>query len=284
MSSRASPDARAHTATTIATTSSAENRQASSRHSCRPTHLLQVEDPRYSRGTYRSPPPPPARSDVSRSQQGLESSKRPSSFVHEQPRVKSARPENGSVYPRTVRKDSHSPSSTTTTRASHSPLQPRRILLSGGGGGTDDERPAFGSRSAAAAVVSGPEEDGRRGGSSITVTGATATATATSELDEQLLLLHRPNPIAPPNHECSWKDRYLALTAEIRLLKAELSTRASLRGPDVGYMGHVGDGGVRGETEDGDDDDLGIEGVTIVVHLKGRDDLVINTDLTQAAE
>ncbi|KAI1502315.1 hypothetical protein F5X99DRAFT_427470 [Biscogniauxia marginata] len=41
------------------------------------------------------------------------------------------------------------------------------------------------------------------------------------------LEIHRPAPIAPPNHDCSWKDRYLALTAEIRLLKAEMSTRAS---------------------------------------------------------
>ena len=42
---------------------------------------------------------------------------------------------------------------------------------------------------------------------------------------------------------------------------------------------------VDGETVDavvGDDDvdeGLGIEGLTIVVHLKGREDLVINTDL-----
>ncbi|KAI1464780.1 uncharacterized protein F4812DRAFT_467024 [Daldinia caldariorum] len=274
----------------------AENRQPSSHRRRRPAHL-QVEDTnRYSRSTYRSPPP--ARSDLSRSQQSLESSRRPSSVAHEQPRIGSARPENDhlSVYPqndtRTVRTGSRSPLSATTTRASHSPLQPRRILRSGSGGGgsgggnADDGRAAFVSRSAAAAAAAAGSglEDGRWV-SSVAVTGATATATATSEFER---LLHRPNPIAPPNHDCSWKERYLALTAEIRLLKAELSTRASLRGPDVGYTGGAGDGGVRGEAEDGDEggdgDDLGIEGVTIVVHLKGRDDLVINTDLTQAAE
>ncbi|KAI0013660.1 hypothetical protein F4779DRAFT_346938 [Xylariaceae sp. FL0662B] len=85
------------------------------------------------------------------------------------------------------------------------------------------------------------------------------------------LELHRPTPVAPPNHQCSWKDRYLALTAEIRQLKAEMSTRASLRGVDIGDTGNQ-------------DENLGLLGVTIVMHLKDRDDLVINTDLTQDFE
>ncbi|KAI1448422.1 hypothetical protein F5Y02DRAFT_431256 [Annulohypoxylon stygium] len=85
----------------------------------------------------------------------------------------------------------------------------------------------------------------------------------------------RPSPIAPPNHECNWKERYFALAAEIRLLKAELSTRPSLRGTDIDYTG-LGEERVTNE-----DEDLGIEGVTIIMHLRGREDLVIKTDLTQ---
>lgn len=30
-------------------------------------------------------------------------------------------------------------------------------------------------------------------------------------------------------------------------------------------------------------DDFGIEGITIVIHLRGKDDLVISTDLTRNA-
>ncbi|KAF3063690.1 hypothetical protein GL218_01187 [Daldinia childiae] len=150
------------------------------------------------------------------------------------------------------RENGRSPLST-TTRASHSPLQPRHVLRD------MDEHGMFESRS----VILEPED--RK--SSITITNAT------SEFE-----VHRPSPISPPNHDCSWKNRYLALTAEIRLLKAELSTRASLRGADIDYARRA-DENIMNE-----EDDLGIEGVTIVMHLKGRDDLVINTDLTQVVE
>ncbi|KAI8634885.1 hypothetical protein F5Y19DRAFT_469935 [Xylariaceae sp. FL1651] len=83
----------------------------------------------------------------------------------------------------------------------------------------------------------------------------------------------KPTPIAPPNHECTWKDRYLALTAEIRLLKAEMSTRASLRSSDV-YA-------TKQEQQDGD---FGLQGVTIILHFGDKDDIVINTDLIQGIE
>lgn len=48
-------------------------------------------------------------------------------------------------------------------------------------------------------------------------------------------------------HQCEWKEKY-------ELLKSDLDAR-------------------------GQADDIGLEGLTIVLHLKGRDDLVINTDL-----
>lgn len=84
-----------------------------------------------------------------------------------------------------------------------------------------------------------------------------------------------PTPIAPPNHQCSWTSRYLALAAEIRQLKAEMSTRASLMSSDI--LTTSAHGGGR------DDDGLDLIGVTIILHFRDRDDIVINTDLTQEA-
>ncbi|KAJ0163318.1 hypothetical protein CTA2_3181 [Colletotrichum tanaceti] len=84
-----------------------------------------------------------------------------------------------------------------------------------------------------------------------------------------------PMPIMPPNHTCSWKDRYLNLTAEVRQLKAEILSQGRRMGSE-----HV-DVGV--DVGQGEDYGLGVEGLTIVMHLKGKDDLVINTDLTQAS-
>ncbi|KAI1085690.1 hypothetical protein F5B20DRAFT_12956 [Whalleya microplaca] len=109
-----------------------------------------------------------------------------------------------------------------------------------------------------------------RGHNSLFDFGSRGDPSFTSDLE-----LHRPTPIAPPNHYCSWKDRYLALTAEVRQLKAEIATRASLRG--IG----ISDTGYSEEQTANQDEHLGLLGVTIVMHLKDKDDLVINTDLTQ---
>ncbi|KAI8952005.1 hypothetical protein F4801DRAFT_577879 [Xylaria longipes] len=82
----------------------------------------------------------------------------------------------------------------------------------------------------------------------------------------------KPTPIAPPNHECDWKERYLVLTAEIRQLKAEMSTRASLKSSDTltpRYEQHR--------------DNLDLLGVTVILHSRDRDDIVINTDATRDA-
>lgn len=52
------------------------------------------------------------------------------------------------------------------------------------------------------------------------------------------------------DHRCDWKEKYLALESEV-----------------------AADQGQRG--------DLGLEGLTIVLHMRGKDDLVINTDLRE---
>ncbi|KAI0104117.1 hypothetical protein GGR51DRAFT_572801 [Nemania sp. FL0031] len=87
------------------------------------------------------------------------------------------------------------------------------------------------------------------------------------------LEIAKPMPIAPPNHECAWKDRYLALTAEIRQLKAEMSTRASHRSSEFVTLGYK---------QHGDDHDL--LGVTVNLHFRDRDDIVIGTDVARGME
>ncbi len=81
--------------------------------------------------------------------------------------------------------------------------------------------------------------------------------------------VHRPTPVIAAshvNHHCSWKTQYTDLAAQMRQMKAERWTDE--------------DGiGLHAET-----DEVGIRGLTIVLHLRGKDDLVINTDLTHDAE
>ncbi|KAK8874615.1 hypothetical protein PGQ11_005129 [Apiospora arundinis] len=74
----------------------------------------------------------------------------------------------------------------------------------------------------------------------------------------------------------------MALTSEIRQLKAEMSTRVSFH--DVDDESARGQGSQQQQQQQQQDEDLGIQGLTIVMHLKGKDDLVINTDLTQDVE
>lgn len=103
----------------------------------------------------------------------------------------------------------------------------------------------------------------------------------------------------------------MALASETRVLKAEISARAAAVGEEVPqFAGGSGEessttAAARKSGEDyhrrhrrrqqhrsgeeygsdihsGDDeDDLGLEGVTIIMHLRDKDDLTIDTDLTQ---
>ncbi|PHH72487.1 hypothetical protein CDD82_5961 [Ophiocordyceps australis] len=77
-------------------------------------------------------------------------------------------------------------------------------------------------------------------------------------------------------HSCSWRERYMKLSAEVDKWKSELKSCD----PGEEVMASRRDIGV-GEAiaQQAASDDLGIEGLTIVVHMRHRDDLVINTDL-----
>ncbi|CAH0049012.1 unnamed protein product [Clonostachys solani] len=92
-------------------------------------------------------------------------------------------------------------------------------------------------------------------------------------------MIRNPKPFLPPDHACEWRARCMDLNSEVEQLKSEINSHedtsqatGSLRVGqiDVG----VGDTLARHEC-----DDFGIEGLTIVLHMRGKDDLVINTDL-----
>ncbi|KAI0883408.1 uncharacterized protein GGS22DRAFT_166900 [Annulohypoxylon maeteangense] len=213
-----------------------------------PTHL-QVEDVRYPRDRFLGSSSAP--STTLHSHQTPEKSSHTHHLVYEHSRAETVRPRT--KYP-DIRVDTHTifederSSLSSTIRACHSPPQPRQIVLD-----ADEATTSWGHTSTLGLV-----ED------------SASISNETSDVE-----IHRPSPIAPPNHDCNWKERYLALATEIRSLKAELSTRASLRGTDIDYTG-FGD-----ESSTNDDEDLGILGVTIILHMRGREDLVIKTDLTQ---
>ncbi|CAG9998206.1 unnamed protein product [Clonostachys byssicola] len=91
--------------------------------------------------------------------------------------------------------------------------------------------------------------------------------------------IRNPKPFLPPDHACEWRARCMDLNSEVEQLKSEMNSHedtsqatGSLRVGriDVG----VGDALARHEC-----DEFGIEGLTIVLHMRGKDDLVINTDL-----
>ncbi|KEY65924.1 hypothetical protein S7711_07954 [Stachybotrys chartarum IBT 7711] len=86
------------------------------------------------------------------------------------------------------------------------------------------------------------------------------------------------NPRLRPSsdHVCTWRNHYLELKPQVEQLTSELSLRkkaSTLPGRvDVG----VGDALAQHTCEE-----YGIEGLTIVMHMKGRSDIIINTDLTR---
>ncbi|TLD20540.1 hypothetical protein PspLS_08404 [Pyricularia sp. CBS 133598] len=74
------------------------------------------------------------------------------------------------------------------------------------------------------------------------------------------------------NHTCIWKARYLSLSTEVHQLREMMSERQSLSSASANA--------VASGIED-TDSNFGLEGLTIVMHLKGKDDLVIKTDLRE---
>ncbi|KAI9902491.1 hypothetical protein N3K66_001843 [Trichothecium roseum] len=93
--------------------------------------------------------------------------------------------------------------------------------------------------------------------------------------------LHEPKASLPPDHACEWRARCMDLSSEVDALRSEMEgsqdsvgvhRNESAARPAAAQI----DVGVGGDLVC---DDFGIEGLTIVMHLRGKDDLVINTDI-----
>lgn len=66
----------------------------------------------------------------------------------------------------------------------------------------------------------------------------------------------------------------------MRHLKAEMSSREAVNDRAVGEAAtRVADAGVETDAPRNGDGGMAVEGLTIVVHMLGKDDLVVNTDL-----
>lgn len=96
--------------------------------------------------------------------------------------------------------------------------------------------------------------------------------------------IHNPRPFLPPDHACEWRARCMDLHSEVEQLKSEMSEMESNHTFEQksetlmrGYISvGVGDKMAQHECHE-----FGIEGLTIVLHMRGKDDLVINTDLAK---
>ncbi|KAG8165635.1 hypothetical protein KVR01_004187 [Diaporthe batatas] len=81
-------------------------------------------------------------------------------------------------------------------------------------------------------------------------------------------------------HQCDWKEKYDALRAEV-----DQAASGAAEAGDDHQCGWREKYAALKKPEDGEGqgqrDDIGLEGLTIVLHLRGRDDLVINTDLRE---
>ncbi|CAM1505248.1 Fc.00g108850.m01.CDS01 [Cosmosporella sp. VM-42] len=99
-----------------------------------------------------------------------------------------------------------------------------------------------------------------------------------SSFEEIITEVHNPQPITSTNHVCAWRTRYMDLTTEVEHLKSEMSSRQGL---SRGAQEQRRDAGVAATRTQHECPDIDIEGLTIVMHMRGKDDLVINTDLTK---
>ncbi|EYB28246.1 hypothetical protein FG05_12956 [Fusarium graminearum] len=83
-------------------------------------------------------------------------------------------------------------------------------------------------------------------------------------------VIHDPTPMMPYKHMCAWRARYMDLKSQVDQLGDE--TGCPLSDGRVGTLcSHT-------------HTDIDIEGLTVVMHFKGKDDLVVNTDLREGLQ
>ncbi|KAM0252081.1 hypothetical protein ACHAP5_001407 [Fusarium lateritium] len=90
---------------------------------------------------------------------------------------------------------------------------------------------------------------------------------------EMSTLIYDPSPVMPYDHMCAWRARYMDLKSQIDQFELESSYPTAERttervGPSCSHP----------------NGDVDIEGLTVVMHLRGKDDLVINTDLKEGLQ
>ncbi|KAF5657558.1 hypothetical protein FHETE_10364 [Fusarium heterosporum] len=86
-------------------------------------------------------------------------------------------------------------------------------------------------------------------------------------------LIYDPSPVMPYNHMCAWRARYMDLKSQINQLELESSCQPGGKSAES-----------IGPSYSQPHDDIDIEGLTFVVHFRGKDDLVINTDLREGLQ
>lgn len=82
--------------------------------------------------------------------------------------------------------------------------------------------------------------------------------------------------ISLSRHVCEWRSRYLGLSDAFDKLKIELDIALEHQASQGIAGGELG-----GASHQYQYDDYGIEGLTIIVHRRSKEDLVLNTDLRE---
>ncbi|PNP54309.1 hypothetical protein THARTR1_05516 [Trichoderma harzianum] len=82
--------------------------------------------------------------------------------------------------------------------------------------------------------------------------------------------------ISLSRHVCEWRSRYLGLSDSFDKLKSELDIALEQQASQGIAGGELG-----GASHQHQYDDYGIEGLTIIVHRRSKEDLVLNTDLRE---
>lgn len=80
------------------------------------------------------------------------------------------------------------------------------------------------------------------------------------------------------DHECAWKDKYDGLKAEVEY-GGDQEQGGGVSGAGRDHQCAWKDRYLALRDDQGQEADLGLEGLTMVLHLRGKDDVVINTDL-----
>ncbi|KAK7428636.1 hypothetical protein QQZ08_004901 [Neonectria magnoliae] len=91
--------------------------------------------------------------------------------------------------------------------------------------------------------------------------------------------IHSPRPVLPPEHVCAWRTRCMDLSTEADQLKSEAGSGPLVDSKAGGRDGGQSDVRVGTDLDQHQCPEIRIEGLTIVMHMRGKDDLVINTNL-----